>query len=147
MFEHTTSIAVCKDQLQGLLVVFVHGLFVLARLRSERRHFFLSHPNIQKKRSSLKLQVGSLNLSLAPGLFGSRQGVSNPNKLLFRPCLLVALRYGSQSGDLSFCFGFIPFFFRTRDPLYALLGLPFPVLRSIFGLCLGHLPRPCAWRL
>ena len=46
VFEHTTPVTVGEDQLEGLLVVLLHGLFVLVRLRVERRHFILKCPDL-----------------------------------------------------------------------------------------------------
>ena len=39
VFKHTTFVTRGKDQLQSLLIVLLHGCFVLTRLRLKRRHF------------------------------------------------------------------------------------------------------------
>ena len=46
VFEHITFVAIGKDQLQGLLVVLLHGFFVFAGLRLERRCFIFGCPNL-----------------------------------------------------------------------------------------------------
>ena len=47
VFERTTPVNIGEDHLQGLLVVLLHGLLVLARLGFKGRHFILSRLDIQ----------------------------------------------------------------------------------------------------
>ena len=47
VFENTTSGAVGKNELQGLLVILLHGLLAFASMGVERGYFVLSHPDPQ----------------------------------------------------------------------------------------------------
>ena len=49
VFEHTTSVAISKNQLQGLLIVFLHGFLILAHLRVEGGHLILNPPELLQK--------------------------------------------------------------------------------------------------